>query len=117
MESLKKVERFHVVSLRSFLDLSTTELECGIAAGTLRERYSVEWYRTHPTRRRLSGVGSEFSVTLNVTVAANGSRYQCEVTINHNGSLLRTYTSPSITLTVTLPGGLLSPCVKQHLLY
>ena len=96
--------RFYTVFLESVAAHSTTELECGIKPGVLRQRYSVAWYQIYPTRKHLARVNEEFSLTIDVTVAANGSRYQCEVTINHNGSLLRTYTSSYISLSVHVLG-------------
>ena len=83
--------KFYTAFLKSVAAHSTTELECEIKPGVLRQRYSVAWNQIYPTRNHLARVNEEFSLTIDVTVAANGPRYQCEVTVNHNGSLLRTY--------------------------
>ena len=44
-----------------------------------------------------------FNLTLNVSSSLNGSQYQCEVTIDHDGSNIRDYDGVLITI-VTITG-------------
>lgn len=91
-------------------DQVPTTLQCDIQPGALRQRYSARWYQLsmHPNNT-VSDVLTfipelNFNLMLNVTKEMNHSRYLCEVTINHNGSLFRTYMGANITLNVDIVG-------------
>ena len=63
----------------------STELQCDIQPGVLRERYSVQWIQVFNTSH-INITGNMFNLTLTVNSSTNGSLYRCCVTINHNGS-------------------------------
>ena len=77
-----------------------TELQCDIQPGALAQRYSVQWRRRSQNGNYIDVYAELFNITLNVNSGLNGSQYQCEVTINHDGSLNRTYYSGVVTLLV-----------------
>ena len=62
-----------------------TELVCDIQPGALRQRYSVQWRQTllHSSSHIINN--DSFILTLDIESSVNGSQYQCEVTIDHNG--------------------------------
>ena len=65
----------------------STELQCDIQPGALRQRYSVQWIQVFIFNNSTDiYIGDMFNLTLTVNSSTNGSLYQCHVTINHNGS-------------------------------
>ena len=77
--------RFHEVELPDDDSSVSTELQCDIQPGALRQRYSVQWVQIINSSY-INVAGGMFNLTLNVSSSTNGSLYQCCVTINHNGS-------------------------------
>ena len=73
----------HEVELPDDDSSVSTELQCDIQPGALRQRYLVQWIQVFNSS---DIVGDMFNLTLNVTSYTSGSLYQCYVTINHNGS-------------------------------
>ena len=65
----------------------SSELQCDIQPGALRQRYSVQWVQVFNSSD-INKAGDMFNLTLNVSSSTSGSLYQCHVTINHNGSRL-----------------------------
>lgn len=106
---LNQTSREHQVLLQTPDDQVPTILQCDIQPGLLRQRYSARWYQfsIYPNNTKSDVPFNpmlNFNLMLNVTRAMNRSRYQCEVTINHNGSLFRTYPGAIITLNVDILG-------------
>ena len=75
----------HEVELPDDDSSVSTELQCDIQPGALRQRYSVVWVQISSTSH-INITGHMFNLTLTVSSSTNGSQYQCYVTINHNGS-------------------------------
>ena len=75
----------HEVELPDPKSIVSTELECDIQPGALRQRYSVQWRQLlqNDTFHILNE--DSFNLTLSVNSGVNGSQYQCEVTIDHDG--------------------------------
>ena len=97
------VAQTHHVVLPSDDSEVSTELQCDIQPGALAQRYSVQWRRLCQNEN-FSDVPMNaelFNLTLNVTSGLNGSQYQCEVTINHDGSLSRTYNGSRNTILIS----------------
>lgn len=103
---MNQTSREHQVLLQTPDDQVPTILQCDIQPGLLRQRYSARWYQfSNNTRSDVPfNPMLNFNLMLNVTRAMNRSKYQCEVTINHNGSLNRTYKGAIITLNVDILG-------------
>ena len=83
------------------------QLECDIQPGALRQRYSVQWKHTNQngTQYIISRLDM-FNQTLSVNSSLDGTEFQCEVTINHNGrGVIMMYTGRNIYLAVTFPNG------------
>ena len=76
---IKKVE------LSDESSIVSTELECDIQPGALRERYSVQWKIIQLNGPSHISNDDSFTLTLSIDSRVNGSQYQCEVTIDHNG--------------------------------
>ena len=63
----------------------STELQCDIQPGALRQRYSVQWIPFFIFSNSTDiYMGDMFNLTLTVSSSTNGSLYQCYVTITHN---------------------------------
>ena len=76
----------------------STELECDIQPGALRERYSVQWKQQHNDTSYTINDDS-FNLTLSVNSNVNGLQYRCEVTIDHDGEgVNRTYQGRTVTI-------------------
>ena len=73
----------HEVELPDDDNSVSTELDCDIQPGAMRQRYSVQWVQNFHSS---DIVGDMFNLTLTVSSSTSGSLYQCYVTINHNGS-------------------------------
>ena len=67
----------------------STLLECDIKPGALFQRYSVRWIRVPSNLTTLAT--NKFNVTLVVSSRSNGSKYQCEVTVDHDGDVSAVY--------------------------
>ena len=78
--------------------VASTELQCDIQPGALRQRYSVQWNQILQNGSFVLIEEDMFNLTLNVTSSLNGSQYQCEVTIIHDGLTIRTYTTGRIVI-------------------
>ena len=78
-----------------------TELQCDIQPGALRQRYSVQWKQIFNESSYIIVNEGMFKLTLNVSSSLNGSQYQCEVTIDHDGTIVQTYDGVLITLVTT----------------
>lgn len=63
----------------------STELQCDIQPGALRQRYYVNWSAVF-SNRSTTYVSNSFNLTLNVSSSTNGSHFQCHVAIDHDGS-------------------------------
>ena len=80
----------------------STELQCDIQPGALRQRYSVQWNQILQNGSFVVVDEDMFNLTVvNVSSTLNGSQYQCEVTINHDGLTIRTYTTGRIVILVS----------------
>ena len=87
----------HEVELPDDDSSVSTELQCDIQPGAMRQRYSVLWIQTFN-----SFVGDMFNLTVTISSSTSGSLYQCHVTINHNGSgLTSIYEGPVIVVITT----------------
>ena len=75
----------HEVELPYDDSIVSTELQCDIQPGALRQRYSVRWIQIFDSSPINVAVGM-FNLTVIVSSSTIGSQYQCSVTINHNGS-------------------------------
>ena len=60
-----------------------TELQCDIQPGALRQRYCIQWLNDS----YIIAIEGMFNLTLNVSSSLNDSQYQCEVTIDHDGTI------------------------------
>jgi len=78
-----------------------TELQCDIQPGALAQRYSVQWRRLYKSGHSDPLDVHVFSLMLNVTSGLDESQYQCEVTINHDGSLSKTYNGSRNTILIS----------------
>ena len=74
----------HEVELPDDDSSVSTELQCDIQPGALRQRYSVQWRVQIYNSSDIYIFGDTFNLTLTVSSSTSGSRYQCYVTINHN---------------------------------
>ena len=79
----------------------STELQCDIQPGALRQRYSVQWRQIFNDNSYIIANEGIFKLTLNVNSSLNGSQYQCEVTIDHDGTIVRDYDGVLTTLVTT----------------
>ena len=93
----------HEVELPDDDSSVSTELQCDIQPGALRERYSVQWVQVFNTSHINIAEGM-FNVTLTVNFSTNGSLYQCYVTINHNGSGLASIYEGRLIEVITTEG-------------
>ena len=75
----------HEVQLPDDDSSVSTELQCDIQPGALRQRYSVQWVHVFNIGFRIIPVDM-FNLTLNVSSSTSGSLYQCSVTINHDSN-------------------------------
>ena len=73
----------HEVELPDDDSSVSTELQCDIQPGAMRQRYSVLWVQIINSSD-IYIFGDMFNLTLTVSSSTNGSLYQCYVTINHN---------------------------------
>ena len=80
----------------------STELQCDIQPGALRQRYSVQWKQILNESSYIIANEGMFNLTLNVSSSLNGSQYQCEVTIDHDGTIVRSYGSVLTTIVTAL---------------
>lgn len=70
----------HEVELPDDDSTVSTELQCDIQPGALRQRYSVQWVQVF--NDSLTTIAMDmFNVTLNVSSSTSGSLYRCYVTI------------------------------------
>ena len=75
----------HEVELPDETSIVSTVLVCDIQPGALVQRYSVQWKQLLQTdTSHIINVVS-FNLSLSVNSSMNGSQYQCEVTIDHDG--------------------------------
>ena len=79
-------------------------LHCDIQPGALRDRYSIEWRALqHNNTFYIISVDS-YHLFLSVNASLNGSQYQCEVTIDHDGiGVSMTYEGSTVTV-ITVDG-------------
>ena len=77
----------HEVELPDDDSSVSTELQCDIQPGALRQRYSVQWEQVFNIGFTIISVDM-FNLTLSVNSRSptSGSRYQCYVTIDHDGN-------------------------------
>ena len=78
-----------------------TELQCDIQPGALRQRYSVQWKQIFNENSYIIANEGMFNLTLNVSSSLNGSQYQCKVTIDHDGTIIRDYDGVLTTIVTT----------------
>ena len=79
----------------------STELECDIQPGALRQRYSVQWKVQYNDTFMIINKNS-FNLSLSIDSSLNGSQYRCEVTIDHDGERVnRTYEGRTIIIITT----------------
>ena len=91
----------HEVELPDDDSSVSTELQCDIQPGAMRQRYSVLWIHTFNSS---DIVGDMFNLTLTVSSSTSGSLYQCYVTINHNGSGLTSIYKGRLVVVITTEG-------------
>ena len=97
--------RVQHVQLQSSEEQKTIPLACDIVPGALRDSYTAVWMEISPGSRHVIQNVTHcptFDLMLNITSLMNDYHYQCEVKINHNGSILRSYEGAKITLNVTI---------------
>ena len=91
----------HEVELPDAAHTISTELQCDIQPGALRQRYSVQWVQV--SNHAISV--DTFNLKLSVNSSTNGSQYQCYVTIDHDGNgTTMTYEGRLNTVVITLNG-------------
>lgn len=89
------------VELSDAANTVSTELQCDIQPGALRQRYSVQWVQVF---NHITSVDT-FNLTLTVNSSTNGSQYQCYVTIDHDSNgITMTYEGRLNTVVVMLKG-------------
>ena len=93
----------HEVELPDDDSSVSTELQCDIQPGAMRQRYSVQWIQVFNSSD-ISIAGDMFNLTLTVNSTTNGSLYQCCVTINHNGSGLTSFYNGRLIVVITTEG-------------
>ena len=91
----------HEVELPDDDSSVSTELQCDIQPGAMRQRYSVQWVQTFNSS---DIIGDMFNLALIVNSTTNGSLYQCCVTINHNGSGLTSIYKGRLIEVITTEG-------------
>lgn len=77
------------------------ELQCGIQPGALMEKYSVKWKKISSTNSFSVLSISQFNHSVNVSLDMNGISYQCDVTIDHDGTHQRSYNGGNFKFHVT----------------
>ena len=90
----------HEVELPDDDSSVSTELQCDIQPGAMRQRYSVQWIQVFNTSHINIAVGM-FNLTLTVSFSTNGSQYQCCVIINHNDAITSIYKGRLIEVVIT----------------
>ena len=94
----------HEVELPDDDSSVSTELQCDIQPGAMRQRYSVQWVQTFNSSD-IYIVGDMFKLTLIIISYTDGSQYQCYVTIDHDGiGTTGTYEGRLNTVVITLKG-------------
>ena len=91
----------HEVELPDDDSSVSTELQCDIQPGALRQRYFVLWFQIFNTSYNIYIAEDMFNVTLTVSSSTNGSLHQCYVGINHNGGLTSIYEGRLIEVITT----------------
>ena len=81
---------YQQVELPSAKSEVSTHLQCAIQPGALQQRYAVEWKLIYPEGNNHT-LYTEFNPIINVTLNMEDYKYQCEVTINHDGRRNQTY--------------------------
>ena len=81
----------------------STELQCDIQLGALRQRYSVQWKQIY-----IIVIEGMFNLTLNVSSSLNGSQYQCRVTIDHDGTIVQIQSYDGVLITLVITTGMWS---------
>ena len=96
----------HEVELPNAANTISTELECDIQPGALRQRYSVQWVHVQWVQVSNHAISMDtFNLKLSVNSSTNGSQYQCYVTIDHDGNgTTMTYEGRLNTVVITLKG-------------
>ena len=77
--------KIHEVDLSDTNSSVSTVLVCDIQPGALRQRYTVEWKQIQHNDTSNIINNDTFNLTLSINSSVNGSQYQCEVTIDHDG--------------------------------
>ena len=77
-------------------------LECDINPGALVQRYSVQWVQLAPKYTVYNS--SMFNFTLSVNGSIEVLRYQCEVTVHHDGTISSTFSGTHFIVEVTVQG-------------
>ena len=85
-----------------------TELQCDIQPGALRQRYSVQWKQIFNDSSYIIVNEGMFNLTLNVSSSLNGSQYQCEVTIDHDGTIVQIQSYDGVLITLVITTGMWS---------
>lgn len=79
-------EKIHV-HLRHENELVSHELQCGIQPGALMGKYSVDWKLIPSSTNSFTVLSnSQFNHSVNVSLSMNGALFQCDVTIDHDGT-------------------------------
>ena len=94
----------HPVELPDDDSTVSTVLQCDIQPGALRQRYSVQWKSTYQNITNIIDSGPDkFNLTLMVSSSLDGFKYQCQVTIDHDGRRLTiTYEGREILLVISI---------------
>ena len=80
----------------------STVLECDINPGALVQRYSVQWVQLAPKYTVYDS--SMFNFTLSVNGSIGAFLYQCEVTVDHDGTISSTFSGTHFIIQVTVQG-------------
>ena len=81
----------------------STVLECDINPGALVHRYSVQWVQLAP-KYTVYNSSSMFNFTLSVNGSIEVFLYQCEVTVDHDGTISSTFSGTHFIIQVTVQG-------------
>ena len=96
MDDFTAVQHYHRVELPDADSVVSTELQCDIQPGALRQKYSAQWRQLKHNDN--TTIDYTFNLTLHISSSQNGSKYQCEVTIHHDNIHNETYAGAVIII-------------------
>lgn len=94
------------VQLRDENKVVSRDLQCGIQPGALMQKYYVKWKKINISSGSYSSRNlsvSTFNYSVNVTLDMNRVSFQCDVTIDHDGTAIhkRSYSGGNFKFRVT----------------